>query len=118
MISLNSLKYWIFTSMEALFLLGCSFHKTETGTGDTNLDAEVREIEFHDKQLGLLATEIDSLQSNTARTSVQDQKLAKAKERQKWHESRREEAIQRANEKGQNWNTLYNGQVQSEDRRR
>lgn len=102
----------------AVFVVSCTVHPGETGTHDSSLDAEVREIRFHDTQLELLNREIDSLQTKEPRNDEDEGKLAKARARKSWHETQREEAIRRANERGQNWNMLYNQEAaRQEDNR-
>ena len=91
----------------AIYLAGCTVKPSETGTYDKDLDAEVREIHFHDQQLALLGVEIDSLQALEPRTDDQNARLNRAKERKSWHKTQREEAIRRANERGQEWNAMY-----------
>jgi hypothetical protein len=92
----------------AIYLASCTVKPSETGTYDKDLDAEVREIHFHDQQLALLGVEIDSLQALEPRTDDQNTRLSRARERKSWHEAQREEAIRRANQRGQEWNILYN----------
>lgn len=101
-----------------VFAISCTLKPSETGTHDDRVDAEVREIQFHDKQLELLGIEIDSLQSAHPRSAEQNARLEKAQERKSWHESQREEAIRRANERGQDWNMLYNANVDDQEENR
>lgn len=102
----------------AIYLVGCTVKPSETGTYDKDLDAEVREIHFHDQQLALLGVEIDSLQALEPRTDDQNARLNHAKERKSWHEAQREEAIRRANERGQEWNGLYSQELEGRQRDR
>jgi hypothetical protein len=99
----KGMKYFIFASVLAsvfCMLVSCS-PPSSSGTGDSQLDAEIRTLQYHEEQIVYYGRIVDSLGCITSRSPEQEDALRQAIAQQDQHQAQWQEAHQRANERAQ-----------------
>lgn len=97
------MKYFLFASVLASVfyaLVSCS-PPSSSGTGDSQLDAEIRTLQYHEEQIVYYGRSVDSLGCITPRSPEQEDALRQAIVQQDLHQAQWQEAHRRANERAQ-----------------
>jgi hypothetical protein len=102
----SSFKLLICLLAFALSMSACARHSI-SGTNDPILDADLQELQVHERNLEILGKQIDSLSCIVPRTPEQEEELKVAKERWEWRQEQWGEVSRRAAERAHgNWNRV------------